>query len=97
MYIDANTLIWCSSIVGAIAVLCNFVFKFVKWAMEQKEQTKQIQEIKEEQTMFCYVCLACLDGLKQLGANGEVTKAHDKLNKYINRKAHDQKGEKNND
>ena len=91
MYVDANTIIWGASLIGALAVLCGFVYKFVKWFVEQKEQSKKIQEIQQEETVICYVLLAVLDGLKQLGVNGEVTKAHDYLSKYINQKAHNQK------
>lgn len=90
MYVDANTIIWCGSLIGAIAVLCGFLFRFVKWVMEQKAQSDKIKEVQAEQTVMCYVLLAALDGLKQLGANGEVTKAHDMLSKHINKKAHDQ-------
>ena len=91
MYVDLNTVIWCGSLFGAAAVLCGFIFRFVKWVVEQKEQSEKINEVQAEQTVICYVLLAALDGLKQLGANGEVTKAHDMLSKHINKKAHDQK------
>ena len=84
-------IILCGSLLGAIAVLCKYLFQFVKWVVEQKEQTAKIKEMQEEQTVICYVLLAALDGLKQLGANGEVTKAHDYLSKHINKKAHNQK------
>ena len=90
MYVDGNTLIWCGSLLAAAAALCGAVYKFVTWLIEQKKQSSKIQEVQEEQTVICYVLLAALDGLKQLGANGEVTKAHDYLSKYINQKAHDQ-------
>lgn len=93
MYIDANTIILCGSLLTAAAALCGFIYKFVKWIIDQRKQSIQIQEIQEEQTVICYVLLAALDGLKQLGANGEVTKAHDYLSKYINKKAHDQNKE----
>ena len=91
MYIDANTIILCGSVIGALTVLCGIVYRFVKWIDEQKQQSQKIHELQEEQTVICYVLLATLDGLKQLGANGEVTKAHNLLSKHINKKAHDQK------
>lgn len=90
MYIDMNTIVLFASVAGAVAVLCGFAFRFFKWVVEQKEQSEKIQEVQKEQTVICYVLLAALDGLKQLGANGEVTKAHDMLSKHINQKAHDQ-------
>ena len=42
--------------------------------------------------MICYGLLATLDGLKQLGANGNVTDAHEKLEKHLNQTAHDWDG-----
>lgn len=90
MYVDFNTIVLCGSVLGVVAALCGFVYKFVKWIVEQKEQSEKIKMIQEEQTVICFSILAALDGLKQLGANGEVTKAHDYLSKHINKKAHDQ-------
>lgn len=90
MYIDTNTIIWCASFLTAVIFICGLAYKFFRWFTEQKEQSKKIHEIKEEQAVISYVLLAVLDGLKQLGANGEVTKAHDYFQKHINKKAHEQ-------
>ena len=68
--------------------------------LEEKEET-DIEKIKEmhkedmkamqnELCVVSYGLLAALDGLKQLGCNGEVTRAHDKLSKHLNQQAHDQ-------
>lgn len=91
VYVDANTIIVCGSVIGAVSLLIGLVFRLFRWITEQKAQSEKIAEVQEEQTVICYVLLAALDGLKQLGANGEVTKAHDYLSKHINKKAHDQK------
>ena len=48
----------------------------------------KLQEIKSEQCMLTYCAMATLDGLHQLGCNGEVTKARTKLDKYMNQQAH---------
>ena len=90
MYVDLNTIITWGSVAGVLAALGGFVYKFVNWLSEQKEQSEKIKLIQEEQTVICFSLLAALDGLKQLGANGEVTKAHDYLSKHINKKAHNQ-------
>lgn len=85
----------CTGLAGVIAL----IFKFVRWVDRQKAQDAELQELKatheadiknlqEELTVVCYALLACLDGLKQLGANGNVTHAHDALDKHLNRKAH---------
>ena len=56
-----------------------------------KEQEKaDVQAIKDELCVLSYAMLAALDGLKQLHCNGEVTKAHDRLEKHLNQTAHGQ-------
>lgn len=55
-----------------------------------KKESEDMQEVKDELCVLSYAMLASLDGLKQLNCNGEVTKAHDKLEKHLNQKAHNQ-------
>ena len=56
----------------------------------RKKEAEDMQAIKEELCVLSYAMLASLDGLKQQGCNGEVTKAHAALEKHLNQKAHDQ-------
>lgn len=91
MYVNANTIILAGSVIAALGAFIGLAYKIFKWIEEQKAQSDKLQQVQEEQTVICYVLLAALDGLKQLGANGEVTTAHDYLSKYINKKAHDQR------
>lgn len=58
-------------------------------ALEHRAKDDELQAVKDELQVLCFSMLACLDGLKQLGANGNVTKAHDKLDKHLNKKAHE--------
>lgn len=88
MYIDGNTIVWIAGVIGAVSAIWTIVYKIIKWIDRQGVQDNDIRLMKEEQTMLCRVMLACLDGLKQLGANGEVTQAHEDLSKYLNEKAH---------
>ena len=44
--------------------------------------------INEEQTLLTYGVLACLKGLKEQGCNGSVSEAINKIEKYLNKKAH---------
>ena len=44
--------------------------------------------INEEQTLLTYGVLACLKGLKEQGCNGPVSEAINKIEKYLNKKAH---------
>lgn len=52
----------------------------------------KLQELNAEQCMLTYCMMATLDGLHQLGANGKVTEAREKLDKFINKQAHGQSG-----
>lgn len=49
-----------------------------------------IKSIKEEQTLQCYCILACLKGLAEQGCNGPVHEGINKMEKYLNKKAHNQ-------
>lgn len=89
MVITTETIISAATLLGAVAALIGGMYAVFKWYTRQNKQDEDIKKIKDEQCMLCYSMLACLDGLKQLGANGNVTVAHDKLSKYINKSAHD--------
>lgn len=56
----------------------------------RKKEREELQAVKDELCLLSYAMLAALDGLKQQGCNGEVTKAHDKLGKHLNQRAHGQ-------
>lgn len=56
----------------------------------RKKEAEDMQAIKDELCVLIYAMLASLDGLQQLHCNGNVTKAHEKLEKHLNQKAHDQ-------
>lgn len=88
MYITTETIITAASVLGAAIILLGAIFKTYNWYQKQNIQDKEINQIKEEQCLICYGLLSCLDGLKQLGANGNVTVAHEKLEKHINQSAH---------
>lgn len=101
MTITTNTIINLSGLIIAFGVIFGLIFSIYRWVLkvnnykielnnQKKVQEAEIRSIKKEQTVMCYGMLACLDGLKQLGANGNVTKAHETLEKHINQSAHDQ-------
>ena len=73
----------------AAAVIGGAVVGLIKWILRQNKQDEEIESMKEEQTLICYALKACLDGLEQLGANHTVPLAKDKLDKYLNQKAHE--------
>ena len=78
------------AVLATLSAFGTVGYKIIKWVQEQQKQTEEIKSIKDEQCMMSYVMLACLDGLKQLGCNGKVTEAHEKLQKHLNEQAHRQ-------
>lgn len=90
MYIDASAIIEIGKVIGAITVICGLPISIYKWYSRQNEQDVEIKKMKEEQCLLTYGTLACLKGLKELGCNGAVTEAIDKMEKHLNKAAHDQ-------
>lgn len=86
--ITPDDIIKAAALLTACGGIFAIVFKFVRWMDRQAKQDKEIKALKDEQQVMCFALLACLDGLKQLGANGNVTKAHEALEKHLNTKAH---------
>ena len=57
----------------------------------KEKEAADVQGIKDELCVLSYAMLATLDGLQQLHCNGNVTRAHDRLEKHLNQQAHNQK------
>ena len=90
MYVDAETIIMAGSLLTAVVVIFSAVFAVYKWYLKQDQQDVEIERVKSEQCLLTYGILACLKGLKEQGCNGPVTEAIDKIEKHINKQAHDQ-------
>ena len=82
---DLTTL---AATITALGVVFGAIFAVHKWFLKQEKQDKDIKAIKEEQTILTRGVLACLMGLKEQGCNGPVTEAIDKIETYLNEKAH---------
>lgn len=54
------------------------------------DHVEDIRKIQKEACLHTYGILACLKGLQEKGCNGPVTEAIDKIEKHINKQAHDQ-------
>ena len=91
MYIiNTNSIIMAASVVSALAVIFSAVFAVYRWYLRQNQQDKEIENMKAEQCLLTYGILACLKGLLEQGCNGPVTEAIGKIEKHINKQAHDQ-------
>lgn len=95
-----QTVITAGAVVGALGGIGAITFKFVRWVDRQKKQDEELtalrkhhdedmRSLKEEQTLLTYGILACLKGLSEQGCNGPVTEAIQKIEKHLNRKAHE--------
>lgn len=90
VHIDANTIIQAGEMVGAIALLGGGILTAYRWYLKQNKQDEEIEKMKNEQCLLTYGILACLKGLSEQGCNGPVTEAINKIEKHINKQAHDQ-------
>lgn len=92
MHITQDDIVSCASLFVAMVTILGALFAAYKWYLKQGKQDKDIASIKEEMTLLCFCMSATLDGLMQLDCNHSVPVAKEKLDKYINKKAHEQEG-----
>lgn len=90
MYITQDDIVSGAALFVAIVTILGALFAAYRWYLKQGKQDKDIASIKEEMTLLCFCMSATLDGLIQLDCNHSVPVAKDKLDKYINKKAHEQ-------
>ena len=100
MYIDAQTIITAAALIGALGVIGGILITAYKFSRKPAELEKRIDEIRktheedirkinEEQCLITYGLLACLKGLREQGCNGPVTDGISRIEKHLNKQAHD--------
>lgn len=88
MTITIDMVITAGKVITALGAIFGLIFGAYKWYLKQNTLKGDIAQLKEENTLLVFALSACLDGLLQLGANHTVPIAKDKLDKYINQRAH---------
>lgn len=88
--ITAEGVIRAAGVLGALGGIGGAVLWCFRFVERNRRQDQELASIRREQTLICYGVLACLKGLKEQGCNGPVTAALDKLEKHLNRAAHDE-------
>ena len=76
------------AVVGLIGILGGILLNRIFDRLKVNTLEKKMEVSEEERCLLCYGLAACLDGLTQLGANHTVPVAKEKLDKYLNKKAH---------
>lgn len=95
MYVSVQTIITAGAVLGAVTAILTALFSVYKWYLKQQQQDIEIKAVKEEQCLLTYGILACLDGLEQLGCNHTVPETRSKIEKHLNKRAHDLGGSSN--
>ena len=57
--------------------------------MLESELASEVRKTNAELQILTYGVLACLKGLQEKGCNGPVTEAANKIERYLNQKAHE--------
>ena len=90
-----------AEIVGAVSLLLSAIiggYKLYDKLIDRVERLEdkvgsletELVRVKKEDALVIYALRACLDGLHQKGCNGKVTEAIERIDKHINKAAHDQ-------
>ena len=99
IHLTWQSIVTAGAVVAALTTLVTLLLRFIRWVEQQKKQDtdiralqtrhdEDIKALQHEQTLAIYGILAALKGLKEQGCNGPVTTAIDKIEKYLNEKAH---------
>ena len=86
MRITTIDVISLAAAVGAVVALINYTNRVFLWMHKTSQQAEDLKAVKEEQRVLCIALSA--DGLIQLGANHDVSKAKQALDDYITGQAH---------
>lgn len=88
MLVTWQTLITAAAVMAAVVALFKYYNRGYSFVKRQEEQDKIIKDIQAEQTLLTYGVLACLKGLREIGSDGPVLEAIDKIEKHLNQRAH---------
>lgn len=89
MYITWQSIITAGAVIAAVMAILAYYNKWLRWVDRQNQQDADIKALKDDQALLTYGVLACLKGLKDQGCNGPVTEAINKIEKHLNKKAHE--------
>ncbi len=83
-----TTLTGLASAVSAAITISGAGYAIFMWCSSVKKQSRDIAAIKEENALIVFALSACLECLMEPGQTEAVKSAKNKLDKYINTRAH---------
>ncbi len=88
MVITWQSIITAAAVLAAVFGIFKYYNRSYDFVKQQQKQDKQISSIMEEQTILIEGVLACLKGLREIGSDGPVTDAINKIEAHMIKKAH---------
>lgn len=97
--VNSNTIILAATIITSLGVIWGMISRLIKFVEHNKVQDEKIDELmaelkkyialdQREKVILCGGIVSCLEGMKELGCNGNVTVALDRLKEHLNEAAH---------
>jgi hypothetical protein len=97
IYLELGTLAEVTALITALIAISAQARKMYLWFERQErqnaEQWNAINRSRREQTLICYGVKACLEGLVEQGCDGPCRDALDRLEKHLNKAAHESAAE----
>lgn len=79
------------AIIGGYKLYDRLIDRMDKLEEKASCLDNELDLVKQEDALVIYALRACLDGLHQKGCNGKVTEAINKIDKHLNKAAHNQR------
>ena len=90
MLVTWDTIVKAGAVLGAATAIIGALIAVYKLVESIKDQKKVQAAMQEELTIICYGLKGALEGLIENGCNGPCKDALSKLDKHLNKAAHDQ-------
>lgn len=88
MYINVQAIITVSSLLAALGAIFSAIISVYRQIDLNRKQTKLIESMQAEQQIICRGVRGALQGLIEMGCDGECREALAELNSHLNSKAH---------
>ena len=88
MSLTYDGVIAAAALLAALSALAGYAARLWRGYDRVLRYDEDIRRIREEQSVLTLGVLACLKGLHEQGCNGPVTEAAERIESYLNARAH---------